>query len=80
MVEKVIMQDRSVIDFRRYQQARQLAAKAGLKAKADVKISLPRCCRHCGAALLEGESDDDCSTAGLSTPVLRAPPRRFYAE
>ncbi|HVV41696.1 MAG TPA: hypothetical protein VHC94_11590 [Nitrobacter sp.] len=75
------MQDRSVIDFRRYQQARQLAAKTGLKTKAGLEASpAPRCCRHCGAALLDGESDDDCSTAGLNVPVLREPPRRFYAE
>lgn len=32
----------------------------------------------CGAALLEGESDDDCSSAGISAaaPMLR----KFYAD
>jgi hypothetical protein len=37
-----------------------------------------RNCRHCGAALLDGESDDDCSSAGIeaAAPMLR----KFYAD
>jgi hypothetical protein len=53
MVEKVITSSPNVIDLAGYRLGR------GGKAPA---ISA-RVCRHCGAALLEGESDDDCSSA-----------------
>jgi|GEM_PF-843654 len=83
MVEKVITGDRNVLDFRSYQQLR----KSGVDNAAVRSASrVMRHCRHCGAALLDGESDDDCSSAGLGAPALRAPPalrvlpRRFYAE
>jgi hypothetical protein len=40
-----------------------------------------RVCRHCGAALLEGESEDECSSAfNIEAPGLRGGPRKFYAE
>jgi hypothetical protein len=83
MVEKVITGTRNVLDFRSYQQLRKSAAD---NAAARLAPSLSRICRHCGAAMLDGESDDDCSSAGLVAPALRAPPalravpRRFYAE
>jgi hypothetical protein len=77
MVEKVITGDRNVLDFRSYQQLRKISVD---KASANRALGLARTCQHCGAALLEGESDDDCSSAGLVAPVVRAPPRRFYAE
>jgi hypothetical protein len=67
MVEKVITSPRNVVDFARYQRDRNLAGAA-------IAVSV-RACRHCGAALLEGESEDDCSSAfnvGM--------PRRFYAD
>jgi hypothetical protein len=55
MVEKVIMLGRNVVDFACYQAGRQAAGKAP---------AMPaRFCRHCGAALLEGENEDDCSSA-----------------
>jgi hypothetical protein len=54
MVEKFIMPRPNVVDFARYQQGRD-----GGKAQA---ISA-RICRYCGAALLDGESQDDCSSA-----------------
>jgi hypothetical protein len=55
MVEKVITPDRNVIDFARYQAGRNAAGKAP---------AIPaRACRHCGAALSEGESEDECSSA-----------------
>lgn len=78
MVEKVITSDRTpqgrnVIDFLAWQQGRRSGAGTAAAICA-------RRCRHCGAALLDGESDDDCSSAGLGAPALRAPPRRFYAE
>ena len=55
MVEKLITSPENVIDFARYQAGRGVAGKA-------VAISA-RVCRHCGAALSEGESEDDCSSA-----------------
>jgi len=55
MVEKVITPPHNVIDFARYQAGRYAAGKA-------VAISA-RSCRHCGAALSEGEHEDECSSA-----------------
>ena len=39
-------------------------------------------CSHCGGLLAEDESEDECSSAGLSVeaPRLRESPRKFYAE
>ena len=54
MVEKVIT-SRNVVDFARYQAGRNAAAKA--------QAMSARVCRHCGAALLEGEREDECSSA-----------------
>ena len=73
MVEKVIMPGRNVVDFARYQQDRNAAAK-------ELAVSA-RTCRHCGAALSEGESEDECSSAfNIEAPRLREPPRKFYAD
>ena len=55
MVEKVITSPQNVVDFARYQQGRNALGKA-------LAISA-RVCRHCGAALAEGESEDECSSA-----------------
>jgi hypothetical protein len=55
MVEKVITSSQNVVDFARYQVDRN----AGGNAPA---ISA-RACRHCGAVLSEGESEDECSSA-----------------
>ena len=54
MVEKRIMSSPNVVDLARYRQ------------RADGSRSLaisPRLCRHCGAALMEGEHEDECSSA-----------------
>ena len=69
MVEKVITPEPNVIDFARYQAGRTMAGSAlGLTG---------RVCRHCGAALSEGESEDECSSAfNIKAPVIR----RFYAD
>ena len=67
MVEKVVMPGPNVVDFARYQQGRNAAGKT--------LAIVARACRHCGAALSEGENEDDCSSAsnvGVS--------RRFYAD
>ena len=73
MVEKVIMQGRNVIDFARYQQGRNAAGKT-------LAIS-PRTCRHCGAALSEGEREEECSsTFNIDARDLRGGPRKFRAD
>jgi hypothetical protein len=73
MVEKVITSPKNVVDFARYQQGRRGGARA-------LAISV-RACRHCGAALLEGEREDECSSAfNIEAPRLRGGPRKFYAE
>jgi hypothetical protein len=72
MVEKVITPGRNVVDFAKYQQGRKISA---------AKMSA-RTCRHCGAALGKGESEDECSSAGFNfeAPRLRESLRKFYAE
>jgi hypothetical protein len=71
MVEKVITSSRNVVDFARYQADRNAAGKA-MSARA---------CRHCGAVLLEGESEDECSSAfNTDAAGLRSGPRKFYAD
>jgi len=67
MVEKVITSLPNVVDFARYQVGRNSAGKAlAMSARA---------CRHCGAALSEGESEDECSSAfNLEASRLRGGP------
>jgi hypothetical protein len=73
MVEKVITPGPNVVDFARYQQGRNTAGKA-LAISAGI-------CRHCGAALLEGEREDECSGAfNIEAPAARSGPRKFYAD
>jgi hypothetical protein len=73
MVEKVIIPARNVIDFARYQQGRNATGKV-------LEISV-RACRHCGAALLEGESEAECSsTFNIEALRLHGGPRKFYAD
>ena len=70
MVEKVITPARNIVDFVRYHADRSAAGRAPAMSA--------RSCRHCGAALLEGESEDDCSsTFNVGAPPV---PRKFYAE
>jgi hypothetical protein len=73
MVEKLITQGRNVIDFARYQQGRNAAA-------GELAVSA-RTCRHCGAALSEGEREDECSSAfNIEARDLRSGPRKFRAD
>lgn len=71
MVEKILMSGRNVVDFATYQGRK--AAAAALHAPL---------CRHCGAKLGEGESEDECSSAGsnFEMPRMRESLRKFYAE
>jgi hypothetical protein len=59
MVEKVITSPKNVVDFARYRSA------AGRAAAISARL-----CRHCGAALAEGEREDECSSA-FNTDSLR---------
>jgi len=64
MVEKLISSSRNVVDLARYQKDRKGAA-------ATLAISA-RLCRHCGAALADGEREDECSGAfDVDTARLR---------
>ena len=72
MVEKVITSSENVVDFARYQVDRNAGKALAISARA---------CRHCGAALSKGESEDECSSAfNIEAPRLREAPRKFYAE
>jgi hypothetical protein len=72
MVEKLIMSPRNVVDFVRYHQGRNADKALAMSA---------RICRHCGAALSEGESEDECSSAfNIDASLLRGGPRQFYAD
>jgi hypothetical protein len=73
MVDKLTTSQRSVIDFQSYQQARRDNARAIVASAIAVSA---RSCKHCGAALAEGESEDECSSA---FNVEQLPPPRFRA-
>ncbi len=73
MVEKVIMRGRNVIDFARYQQNRDATARESAVSARN--------CRHCGAALSEGEREDECSSAfNIEARDQRSGPRKFRAD
>jgi hypothetical protein len=72
MVEKVITPGPNVVDFVRYQAGRNAAGKA-LALSARV-------CRHCGAVLSEGESEDECSSTFNIEPGLHDEPRTSFAD
>ena len=63
MVEKVIKQAENVIDFASYQQSRNIIGRAQA-------ISARTCC-HCGAALADGEFEDECSSIPNAEEALR---------
>jgi hypothetical protein len=54
MAQKLITSPPNVVDFARYQAGRNAAGKASAMSA--------RLCRHCGAALMEGEREDECSS------------------
>jgi hypothetical protein len=63
MVEKVIRQARNVVDFASYRQGRNVAGRA--------EAISARSCRHCGAALSDGEQEDECSSIANAEASLR---------
>jgi hypothetical protein len=73
MVAKIITPRRNVIDFARYQQDRALG---------KVQAISPKLCRYCGAALLDGENEDECSSAlnDIALQPREKKSRRFYAD
>ena len=72
MVEKFLMSTRNVIDLARYQQDRGAAVALAFST---------RLCRHCGAALSDGENEDECSsTFNIAAASLRTAQRVFRAE
>ena len=72
MVEKVITSSRNVVDFARYQAGRSAAGKAAAVAA--------RICCHCGAALSEGEREDECSSVlNVEVASPRAGPRKYFS-
>jgi hypothetical protein len=73
MVEKVIKPGPNVVDFARYQ-----ADRAGKAFAISARI-----CGHCGAALLDGENEDDCSSLlgiEIKAPRLRRSPRKVRVD
>jgi hypothetical protein len=63
MVEKVIRQAQNVVDFASYRQGRSIAGLA--------EAISARTCRHCGAALSDGEREDECSSVANAEAMLR---------
>jgi hypothetical protein len=63
MVEKLIMQAQNVIDFASYQQGRSIVSRA--------QAMSARTCRHCGAVLVDGEFEDECSSIANTQEALR---------
>jgi len=58
------MPPRNVIELARYQQQRSAGRAQAFST---------RLCRHCGAALADGENEDDCSTALVAVNQSGAP-------
>ena len=72
MVEKHVKSPRNVIDLVSYRQLRACGKAAAMSA---------RLCRHCGAPLLDGENEDECSSSfNLSAQRARETLRRFRAD
>ena len=72
MVEKVIMSPPNVLDFARYHAGRNVARAGAISA---------RICRHCGAALSEGEREDECSSVlNIEAASPRGGARKLYAD
>jgi hypothetical protein len=77
MVDKLTTPRGIVVDFQGYQQQRRVSARALVASALAVSA---RRCKHCGAVLAEGESEDECSSAlNVAQPAtarFRATPER----
>jgi hypothetical protein len=61
MLEKPMTSPRNVVDFSRYRQFNAVGKAGAMSA---------RICRHCGAELLDGEREDECSSV-FNSDALR---------
>lgn len=61
MVEKPIISSRNVVDLSRYRELNAAGRAMAMSARA---------CRHCGAALLDGEREEECSSV-FNSDALR---------
>ena len=76
MVDKLTTPRRNVVDFMSYHEAQERRASARTLVATALAASV-RTCRHCGAALSEGETEDECSsTFNNNAPTA---PLRFRA-
>jgi len=63
MVDKTVTQSPNVIELSRYRARSQTSRAPALS---------PRLCRHCGAKLMEGEREDECSAiVNVDIAVMR---------
>jgi hypothetical protein len=78
MADKRTSSRRNVVDFLGYQQLRRGSAETriGQALVEKAQAIAARSCRHCGAALAEGESEDECSSAFNEA---QRPPARYRA-
>jgi hypothetical protein len=69
MLDTASLPGRNVIDLTGYRTKR-------------AKALSPRLCCHCGAALAEGDNEDECSSAQLTAaqPAPPRPRRKYRAE
>jgi hypothetical protein len=79
MVDKHTTPRRNVVDLMSYRQQQERRSSARALVVAALAVSA-RSCRHCGAALTDGEFEDECSSAfNVSQPAqprFRAIPER----
>jgi len=61
MIEKPMTSSRNIVDLSRYRQLNTMSKAVAMSA---------RTCRHCGAALLDGESEEECSSV-FNSDALR---------
>jgi hypothetical protein len=75
MVDKFTTPRRNVVDFMSYQQEQERRSSARMLVAAALAVT-GRNCRHCGAVLTEGESEEECSSA---FNIAQSAPLRFRA-
>ena len=73
MVDKVVTPGRNIIDFANYLRTQRPSPTTAMNG---------RFCRYCGAALMDDDREEDCSSAGIlqQAPTRTRPFRRFRAD
>jgi len=61
MIEKPIDSSRNIVDLSRYRRFNAIGKAGAISARS---------CRHCGAALLDGEREEECSSV-FNSDALR---------